>query len=233
MEAIDGPERGARFRVRKGAPQAALDWLPAPTRRALEAAVYARVAALARAGVRCIAVARRDCAPPSSPPPTSDGGGGGGGGGYAVRRDRDSDRGRDRGGGSGGGGNGRYALGTGDGSYALGTGGVGGGQVRAYSSVASPPSAGWMGLGTGWGLGANTTLRSSASAAAAAAAGGGPEEAEDGWMEVGEWRLVGLVAFTDPVRPDARKTLLDARKMGLDVKMLTGLSLLLAFRLGA
>jgi H+-transporting ATPase len=36
------------------------------------------------------------------------------------------------------------------------------------------------------------------------------------------WRLVGLVSLTDPPRPDARATIAETEKLGLDVKMVTG-----------
>ena len=36
------------------------------------------------------------------------------------------------------------------------------------------------------------------------------------------WKLLGLLALTDPPRPDARQTIAEAEKLGLSVKMVTG-----------
>ncbi len=40
--------------------------------------------------------------------------------------------------------------------------------------------------------------------------------------EDGEWRLTGVLAIADPPREDSRQTLEEARRLGVDVKMVTG-----------
>ena len=37
-----------------------------------------------------------------------------------------------------------------------------------------------------------------------------------------DWRLVGLISLMDPPRPDAKSTIAETQKLGLDVKMVTG-----------
>eukprot|EP00300_Choanocystis_sp_HF-7_P004147 c13171_g1_i1.p1 GENE.c13171_g1_i1~~c13171_g1_i1.p1 ORF type:complete len:741 (-),score=194.91 c13171_g1_i1:68-2290(-) len=44
----------------------------------------------------------------------------------------------------------------------------------------------------------------------------------------GEWKLLGLLPFLDPPRPDTKETIDNARKFGVDVKMITGDHLLIA-----
>jgi len=44
----------------------------------------------------------------------------------------------------------------------------------------------------------------------------------------GVWRMLGLLTFLDPPRPDTKQTIYDARKFGVAVKMITGDHLLIA-----
>ncbi|KAG7345865.1 plasma-membrane proton-efflux P-type ATPase [Nitzschia inconspicua] len=44
----------------------------------------------------------------------------------------------------------------------------------------------------------------------------------------GEWRMVGLLTFLDPPRPDTKATIAGANKHGVEVKMITGDHLLIA-----
>ena len=44
----------------------------------------------------------------------------------------------------------------------------------------------------------------------------------------GKWRMLGLLTFLDPPRPDTKQTIFDARKYGVAVKMITGDHLLIA-----
>jgi H+-transporting ATPase len=44
----------------------------------------------------------------------------------------------------------------------------------------------------------------------------------------GEWRMVGLLTFLDPPRPDTKQTIKDAISYGVQVKMITGDHLLIA-----
>jgi H+-transporting ATPase len=44
----------------------------------------------------------------------------------------------------------------------------------------------------------------------------------------GEWKMLGLLTFLDPPRPDTKKTIEDANKYGVEVKMITGDHLLIA-----
>jgi len=46
--------------------------------------------------------------------------------------------------------------------------------------------------------------------------------------DTGKWRLLGLLTFLDPPRPDTKKTIEDARAYGVQVKMITGDHLLIA-----
>ena len=48
----------------------------------------------------------------------------------------------------------------------------------------------------------------------------------DGWD--GEWKMMGLLTFLDPPRPDTKQTIIDAKKYGVNVKMITGDHLLIA-----
>jgi len=48
----------------------------------------------------------------------------------------------------------------------------------------------------------------------------------DGWD--GEWKMMGLLTFLDPPRPDTKQTIIDANKYGVNVKMITGDHLLIA-----
>lgn len=43
-----------------------------------------------------------------------------------------------------------------------------------------------------------------------------------------EWKMMGLLTFLDPPRPDTKQTILDANKYGVNVKMITGDHLLIA-----
>lgn len=47
-------------------------------------------------------------------------------------------------------------------------------------------------------------------------------------FEDGKWKMVGLLTFLDPPRPDTKQTLEDAEKYGVLVKMITGDHLLIA-----
>ena len=44
----------------------------------------------------------------------------------------------------------------------------------------------------------------------------------------GDWRMVGLLTFLDPPRPDTKKTIQEARRFSVAVKMITGDHLLIA-----
>jgi H+-transporting ATPase len=44
----------------------------------------------------------------------------------------------------------------------------------------------------------------------------------------GKWEFLGLLTFLDPPRPDTKQTIADARKYGVEVKMITGDHLLIA-----
>jgi H+-transporting ATPase len=46
--------------------------------------------------------------------------------------------------------------------------------------------------------------------------------------ESGEWMMLGLLTFLDPPRPDTLQTIQDAKKYGVEVKMITGDHLLIA-----
>jgi H+-transporting ATPase len=39
---------------------------------------------------------------------------------------------------------------------------------------------------------------------------------------LGEWTFLGLLTFLDPPRPDTLQTILDSKKYGVAVKMITG-----------
>eukprot|EP00804_Cyclotella_cryptica_P010572 CCRYP_019860-RC/>CCRYP_019860-RC protein AED:0.09 eAED:0.09 QI:721/1/1/1/1/0.77/9/1142/738 len=43
-----------------------------------------------------------------------------------------------------------------------------------------------------------------------------------------EWKMMGLLTFLDPPRPDTKQTIIDANKYGVNVKMITGDHLLIA-----
>ena len=43
-----------------------------------------------------------------------------------------------------------------------------------------------------------------------------------------EWKMIGLLTFLDPPRPDTKQTIEDASKYGVSVKMVTGDHLLIA-----
>mmetsp|Transcript_29232 Transcript_29232/g.59858 ORF Transcript_29232/g.59858 Transcript_29232/m.59858 type:complete len:1035 (+) Transcript_29232:497-3601(+) len=43
-----------------------------------------------------------------------------------------------------------------------------------------------------------------------------------------EWKMMGLLTFLDPPRPDTKQTIIDANKFGVNVKMITGDHLLIA-----
>ena len=47
-------------------------------------------------------------------------------------------------------------------------------------------------------------------------------------LVIGEWKMLGLITFLDPPRPDTKKTIEDARSYGVLVKMITGDHLLIA-----
>lgn len=44
----------------------------------------------------------------------------------------------------------------------------------------------------------------------------------------GEWKMLGLLTFLDPPRPDTKQTIMDANDLGVEVKMITGDHLLIA-----
>jgi H+-transporting ATPase len=46
--------------------------------------------------------------------------------------------------------------------------------------------------------------------------------------EAGEWRMMGLLTFLDPPRPDTKHTIEEATRLGVKVKMITGDHLLIA-----
>ena len=54
------------------------------------------------------------------------------------------------------------------------------------------------------------------------------EEKVEAHAEHEEWKLVCLLSFLDPVRPDARRTIALARSLGVPVKMITGDQFLIA-----
>lgn len=46
--------------------------------------------------------------------------------------------------------------------------------------------------------------------------------------KAGSWKIVGLLTFLDPPRPDTKQTIMDAHEYGVSVKMITGDHLLIA-----
>jgi cation transport ATPase len=47
---------------------------------------------------------------------------------------------------------------------------------------------------------------------------------------LGEWVFLGLLTFLDPPRPDTLQTILDSKKYGVAVKMITGTRLFVCNR---